>query len=479
MDALQENRYGSVQHTRRGRPASGLSVARLGRRGTPLLVALVALAGTSLGFQPAASASIRSSGAPPANGEWPGVGKICEHGPGGASNVRGVGPKDIHIAVFNDASNTVQPGLEVEFLQQAKAFAAWCNASGGINGRQIVIDNRDAALFNAAQQASQSCESDFMAVGGGMALDEPSVPIREKCGLGQISGYTVSIASQKATDQVNPNNVNAAIAPGGWYAVLAKKYPQAVKKAAMGAQNDPSVIQAERKAEYSAEAEGWHVVDFQIPPITVTDWSPFIQDLQSKGAEAVWPSADGGAIAPYLQAMATAGYKPAFINLGTQFYNEGTVKAIASVPSPPVYVETGWWPLEMASQNPSAEQLVKLMHTYGKGDTVNFDDEEGAESWLLWAKSASACGSNLTVSCVLSHAASQKNWSAGGLQAPVAQLAASSANPVPSPCFAMLKAEPNKFVYDKALTQPTQSIWNCNPKNNVHLTAQQVKSLNG
>ena len=87
------------------------------------------------------------------------------------------------------------PGLEAEFVQQAKAFAAWCNASGGINGRNIVIDNRDAALFNAAQVTEQSCQSDFMAVGGGMALDQPSVPIREKCGLGQISGYVVSNAS--------------------------------------------------------------------------------------------------------------------------------------------------------------------------------------------------------------------------------------------------------------------------------------------
>ena len=54
--------------------------------------------------------------------------------------------------MFNDAANTIQPGLEAEFPQQAKAFAAWCNASGGINGRKIVIDNRDAALFNAAQE---------------------------------------------------------------------------------------------------------------------------------------------------------------------------------------------------------------------------------------------------------------------------------------------------------------------------------------
>src|ERR1700722_4754910 len=211
-------------------------LAELRKSALPLAVATLMVAGTSVALTSATAAAATSgsrtlsSGATP-NGVWPGVGKIAEPGPGGASSVRGVSSKTINIAVFNDAANTVQPGLEAEFPQQAKAFAAWCNASGGINGRQIVIDNRDAALFNAAQEASQSCQSDFMAVGGGMALDEPSVPIREKCGLGQISGYTVSIASQKATDQVNPNNSNPAISPGGWYAVLAKKYPQAVKKA--------------------------------------------------------------------------------------------------------------------------------------------------------------------------------------------------------------------------------------------------------
>ena len=43
----------------------------------------------------------------------------------------------------------------------------------------------------------------------------------------------------------------------------------------------------------------------------------------------------------------------------------------------------------------------------------------------------------------------------------------SNLDPQPSPCFALLKVEPNNFVYDKALTQPTQSIWNCNPENVV------------
>ena len=154
----------------------------LRRTAMPLATAAVVLAGTcvSLATTSSAGAATASSrvlaSSLTTNGTWPGVGKICEPGPGGASSVRGVGAKTINIAVFNDASNTVEPGLEVEFLQQAQAFAAWCNASGGINGRKIVIDNRDAALFNAAQVTNQACQSDFMAVGGGMALDRALRP---------------------------------------------------------------------------------------------------------------------------------------------------------------------------------------------------------------------------------------------------------------------------------------------------------------
>jgi hypothetical protein len=146
---------------------------------------------------------------------------------------------------------------------------------------------------------------------------------------------------------------------------------------------------------------------------------------------------------------------------------------------PPVDVASGWWPFEMASQSPGLEQVVQVMHKYAGGDFLEFWDEMAAFGWLLWAKSASACGANLTVSCVFTNSESQKNWSAGGIQAPVAQVTASNKNPVPSPCFILLQAENNQFVYDKAITHPTQSIWNCDSQNTYGLTSQQFSALNG
>jgi Periplasmic binding protein len=456
---------------------------KLRKSALPLAMATMMVAGTYVALSTttagaAASANRTLSSSAATNGVWPGVGKICEPGSAGASSVRGVSSRTIKIAVFNDAANTVDPGLEAEFPQQAVAFADWCNASGGINGRKIVIDNRDAALFNAAQQATAACQSDFMAVGGGMALDEPSVPIREKCGLGQISGYVVSNASDLASDQVDPSGINTDSVSSGWFGALAKAYPTAVKEAGMGGSDTPSVLQPETKYEFAAEAQGWHVADFLEPPVTVENWAPYVEQYQSKGAEALWP-ADNSNITPFAQAMTTAGYHPAFIALGTQFADAQTQSAVAANPSlPPVYVETSWWPLSLASKNPSTTELVNTMHTYAKGDTVDFYDEEGAEAWLLWAKSASACGSTLTVTCVLTHAAATKNWDAGGIEAPIASLTLSNKNPQPSPCFTILKVEAKGILIDKSITRPTKSIWNCNPKNVVHLTAAQQKQLN-
>jgi Periplasmic binding protein len=449
---------------------------QLRKSALPLALAVVILAGTSVVLSSTTAGATTSASS--SSGAWPGVGKICEPGSGGASTVRGVGDKTINIAVFNDASNTITPGLEVEFPEQARAFADWCNAAGGINGRKIVIDNRDAALFNAAQQATAACQSDFMAVGGGMAIDQPSVPIREKCGLGQISGYVVSNASELATDQVDPTGTNTDSVTSGWFLALAKAYPKAVQVAGMGGSDTPSVLQPETKYEFGAEADGWKVASFLEPPTSVENWAPYVEQYQQKGVTALWP-ADNANFTPFAQAMTTAGYHPAFVALGTQFANSQTQQAVAANPTlPPVYVETQWWPLAMAKQNPSTEELVTIMHKYAKGDQIDFDDEEGAESWLRWAKAASACGASLTVTCVLNHAAATTNWDAGGIEAPIAKLTLSNENPQPSPCYAMLQLTTKAIVYDKKLTAPTQSIWNCNPKNVVQLTPAQVAQLN-
>ena len=421
------------------------------------------------------STSSSASATAAATGNFGSLSSVCHGGSASGATDQGVTASSILLGVLTDVGYSKDTSLE----NAATVFTDWCNAAGGIDGRKLVIDSRDAALFNSAQQTTAACQSDFMAVGGGMALDQPAVPVREKCGLGQISGYVVSNLSVLGTDQVDPSGTNTDSISAGWFGALAKAYPKAVKVAGMGAGDTPSVLQPETKDEFAAEAQGWNVVDFLEPPTSVENWAPYVEQYQQKGVTALWP-ADDSNFTPFAEAMTTAGYHPSFVILGAQFDNSQTQQDVAANPTlPPVYVETQWWPLAQASQNPSTEELVTIMHKYAKGDPVDFDDEEGVESWLLWAKDASACGaSNLTVSCVLNKAAATKNWDAGGIQAPIASLTLSNENPQPSPCFAMLKVEAKGIVYDKALTHPTRSIWNCNPKNVVQLTAAQQAAVN-
>jgi ABC-type branched-subunit amino acid transport system substrate-binding protein len=402
------------------------------------------------------------------NGVWPGLGRICGTGSGGGSTARGVSSKSIDLATFSDAGNTVEPGLNIEFFQAATAFSKWCNAAGGIDGRQIVVHDRDAALFNAAQVTNQACQQDFMSVGGGMALDQPTVSVRVACGLGQITGFTVSDAAVDAALQVNPGGTNNSIVSAGWYTALAKKYPAAVKKFGYGAQNTPSIVEASEKWKQAALAQGYKLVDWQEPPLTVTDWTPYIEQAQSKGVKALQPS-DDSAITPYVQAMNTAGYSPAFMLLTTQFYETSTVQAAAQAHFPTTYVAVQYWPFELESQSPGLQQLVGIMHKYSGGNAVDWDDELAFSSWVLFAKSATACGTDLTVACVLKNAASERNWTGGGLTAPVTHLAMSNDNPTPSACFVILSVKPNKFVYDKAVTAPNDQIWNCNPSGLVRV----------
>jgi hypothetical protein len=157
--------------------------------------------------------------------------------------------------------------------------------------------------------------------------------------------------------------------------------------------------------------------------------------------------------------------------LTTQYYNTSTTQAAASTHLPPTYLAIQYWPFELSSESPGLQQLTAIMHKYSGGDQIDWDDELAFDSWILFAKSATACGSTLTVSCVLSQAATQQNWTGGGLAAPVAHLAMANQNPTPSDCFLMMSVQPNKFVYDKTDTNPNNQIWHCDPKTLIPVSA--------
>ena len=89
--------------------------------------------------------------------------------------------------------------------------------------------------------------------------------------------------------------------------------------------------------------------------------------------------------------------------------------------------------------------------------------ESAFSAWTLFAESATECGSNLTMDCVLQKAADHDDWTAGGLYPSHSLKAGASA----SPCIALVRLTPTGFVYDEKATAPTagDAPFNCDPDN--------------
>ena len=125
-----------------------------------------------------------------------------------------------------DPGFTGRPGLDQELFDTATVFAKWCNDAGGINGRKIVVNQRDAALFNVKARMTEACAGDFMLVGGGVVFDQDGVTTRLGCLMPEIAGYAVSPQQRGSDLLIQPLPNDTKTLPIGDYKYLAKKYPE-------------------------------------------------------------------------------------------------------------------------------------------------------------------------------------------------------------------------------------------------------------
>ena len=79
----------------------------------------------------------------------------------------GVTSTQIHIAIVADVNNSYEPGLFQASVDAVNGLAKMINASGGVAGRQLVVDFYDSKL-NANEGTialTEACENDLALVG--------------------------------------------------------------------------------------------------------------------------------------------------------------------------------------------------------------------------------------------------------------------------------------------------------------------------
>ncbi|UGQ13368.1 ABC transporter substrate-binding protein [Yinghuangia sp. ASG 101] len=387
------------------------------------------------------SASGSTQQQPAASADFGDLKNVCQAGQSTSAPAQGVTAREINVGVFSDVGFTKKQ----EFPDAAKVFTAWCNEAGGINGRKLVANIRDSKLLEVRQRMSEACREDFALVGGGAAMDNMGVKDRLSCLLPDFTAQPVSLENGGSDLQVTPQPGGSSyVMYAGYYNWLLKEaYPGSAKAIGVIAGDSPTMKPLTAMADEGVKAVGGAITYSDLYPAAgVSDWTPYAQSIKSKGVKGLLFYGSYSQLAKLEQALTTADYKLDWIDANSNAYGDEFIqlageKALTGQNN--VADLSGVYPLENAAQNPATQKVVDLFAKYAPGAKVGLGSIRAFSSWLLFAKSAAACGDNLTRKCVYEAALKETAWTGGGLQAPL-DLSQSDA---PVKCFNVVVASPD------------------------------------
>jgi ABC-type branched-subunit amino acid transport system substrate-binding protein len=387
---------------------------------------------------------------------------VCQKGSPSGSPTQGVTPESIHVAVFSDAGFVGRPGLNQEFFDTADVFSKWCNERGGINGRTIVVDKRDAALSNVQARMVESCRDDFVMVAGGATFDQDGVDTRLKCLLPDFAGFVTSPKARGADLVVQPLPNPLGKLQIGILNYLGTKYPDARDHVGVltGDIATTKIVAADNAT--AAKSLGWKISYNDVYPVVgMTDWTPYAQKIKDSGTKGlIWVGEPEG-LGGLMGALRDIGYKLDFVRADANHYDRKLIDTGGTaLADKNVYVSSAFYPFEQAKPTNATGEYLRLFEQYKPGGkSRTYLGLQAWSAWLLFAKAAASCGNDLTRTCVYDAAKKITAWTGGGLHAET-----SPGTTGATECYALERATPSGFVLVTD-TKPNQGIYNCSPKN--------------
>lgn len=337
---------------------------------------------------------------------------------GGAGDGADVGIDDesIVVGVGNDRGAPSVAGSGLGVVEAVRALADRCNALGGIAGRQIAVEELDAAVVEVEDRLTEACEGVFALVGHAY-LDDTGGTTRFDCGLPAFPAWshrtddaaTLSISALSATPVPVPLHGN--------FAALVASPLEAGRIALLGP-DTPGAGDLRTRRAFALLSSGLPVeimADVAYPIEVEPDWPALVSTVRRAGAGVVY--LDGScrsALVPFLQAAAEDDWDPAVI-AGPEAYDPACIRDSQGVSFDRLLVETPLLPAEDGAAAPATADIVKLFGELGV--PVTGDSLRAASAFWLWAVAADGCGSGLDRQCLVDEAASVEQWTAGGLHA--------------------------------------------------------------
>ncbi len=396
---------------------------------------------------------------------------VCQPGDAKSAPTQGVTADSITVGTFSDPGSSVRPGLNQELFDTAEVFAAWCNDHGGINGRKLVVDQHDSALFNVRPEMAKACQKDFFLVGGGAVFDQEGVKPRLQCMLPAIPAYAVSAEARGADLQVQPIPNGLTSQPFGPYKWLKEKFPDGAAHAGVLYGQLPSLITTAEMRKEQITRAGWKLVYTDTYPATgPTSWAPYVEALRSKGIKGLVWVGEPENLAALENALHDAKYKLDFVVTDANHYDQKLIE-VGGESIDNVYVIGTLVPFEMAGENPATKQYLDLFDKYKPdGKSHAYLGLQAMSAWLLFATSAAKCGDDLTRRCVYENARKVKDWTGGGLHA-----RQDPSEGLISQCFMLYKAGPDGFTFPDV--DANEGPFNCGPDNRITLKGSYGKGI--
>jgi len=352
----------------------------------------------------------------------------------------------IKVGTPMDKGFEIQPGLNVEMEDAAKAFVAWCNEQGGVQGLPLELVELDAGVFNVPAVMEQACEEVFALVGGGLVLDNQSFPRFHECSMIDIAGFTVSTEKAMSNGMAQPLPNPSNIKPVGWMQWAAENYPDEVQRTAVVYGDTGSIVTTAQQDMESMRQLGDITIVDEITYRTLgeSNWAPLAQRLKDNNVGFMTFVGQPANLVSLLRSMNEIGYRPPLIVQQTNFYDEVLTEGAGDL-ADGVFVRTSYTPFEEADESPAMAKYLANMAKYNPNGKIAGLGVQATSAYLLFVTSANTCLDDgdgvLTRECVLAAAKAITAWDGGGLHAP-----GNPAENLGANCEMMLRIDGGAFV---------------------------------
>jgi len=348
-------------------------------------------------------------------------------------------------------------GLFTGSIVGTKAYAAYVNSQGGINGRKLVVSAQDDQFTGEKnKQLTQSAvQNDFAFVGSFSLEDSFGESL-----IAQHPGFPdVSTTLDPALAQL-PNSYSANPTGKGWPTgpvnYFARKYPNQIKHTAVLASTYGSALAIWEKEKPTLLRAGYKISYFATVPITQTDFTQNVVAMRNARVQLIFidqlPQNYAGAL---LKALTQQNFHPKLV-IGTAAYSNELVPSAggpAATNGSNLEMPNALFLGEDAGAIPAVGTFLKWVQHVSPGFKADYYTLAGWANAQLFAQALRGAGKNPTQGSLQQQLRKITSFNASGLLAP-----SNPAAGLPSTCYLIAKIVNGKFVRsdDPPVNGPTK-----------------------